>query len=103
MKLFAYILSLYILVLTNISCIDIPKDNVLHKVELSQNTTENHQNNTDHCSPFWPCNCCIPPAISQVYTIQFNFFFFSQKHYAEYTSAFFSSINTAIWQPPKIS
>ncbi len=103
MKIFAYILSFYILVLTAIPCIDIPQDNTLLKIEQSQKATDNHQNESDNCSPFWPCNCCIPPVISQAYTLQFDCYPFSQKHFPEYKSAFVSSVYTAIWQPPKLS
>ena len=35
MKIFAYILSIFILVLTAIPCADKPQDNTLQKVELS--------------------------------------------------------------------
>lgn len=102
MKIIAYILSFYILLLTAIPCIDVPQDNALHKTELSQKTTDNHHNKADNCSPFWPCNCCIPPVISQAYILQFNCFSYSQKHFAEYKSAHISNLSSAIWQPPKI-
>ncbi len=40
-------------------CIDVPKDNILHKIEISnQNQDTPHQDDTDHCSPFCTCNCC---------------------------------------------
>ncbi len=58
MKAFAYILSLYMLVLTAISCIDVPKENALYKAEFYQNTPNSHQNNADHCSPSCTCQCC---------------------------------------------
>jgi|APDOM4702015159_1054818.scaffolds.fasta_scaffold123039_1 hypothetical protein len=102
MKIIAYILSFYILVLTAIPCIDIPQDNLLQKIEQGQNTNGNHQNNTDNCSPFWPCSTCITPVISQAYTLQFNYFSYSQKHFAEYKSDHISNLSSAIWQPPKI-
>jgi len=102
MKIFVYILSFYILVLTAIPCIDIPQDNSWQKIEQTQNTNNNHQNNRDNCSPFCPCNCCIPPIISQIYTLQFNDFPYSQEHFAEYKSSYFSNISLAIWQPPKL-
>jgi len=58
MKLFAYILSFIVLALTAIPCVDAPKDNTLQKIELSNDTAGNHQNDFDHCSPFCTCNCC---------------------------------------------
>lgn len=103
MKLFACILSFYILVLTAVPCIDVLQDNTLQKVELSDSTTGHHHNNTDHCSPFCACNCCVSPILYQDYVNQFNGFSFSQKCLSAYTSAYIYSPYTVIWQPPKIS
>ena len=59
MKLFAYILSFVVLALTAIPCVDVPKDNSVQKTELSNTTSDNnHQSDTDHCSPFCTCQCC---------------------------------------------
>lgn len=59
MKNFAYILSFVVLALTVNPCIDVPHDNTLQKSELTQSTNnDNHQNDTDHCSPFCTCQCC---------------------------------------------
>ncbi|MFN8254180.1 MAG: DUF6660 family protein [Bacteroidales bacterium] len=59
MKIFAFILSAYVLYLTAIPCIDVPFDNSIQKTEISQTTNhENHQSDTDHCSPFCTCQCC---------------------------------------------
>jgi hypothetical protein len=103
MKLFTYILSFYILVLIAVPCNDVSKDNTLQKVELSQNTTGNHQNEKDHCPPFCACNCCVTPIIYQGYIIQFYDFSFSQKLIVGYVSTYSSSLFDSIWQPPKLS
>lgn len=103
MKIIAIILSLYILVLTAIPCIDVPQDNTLHKTELSTKTSDNQQNRTDNCSPFWPCNCCVIPIVSKGCTLSFNCFSYSQTHFAPYQSGHFSNLSLAIWQPPKIA
>ena len=59
MKIFAFILSVYIIWLTAIPCIDVAKDNTVNKIELSkQNQDNRHQDDSDHCSPFCTCNCC---------------------------------------------
>jgi hypothetical protein len=58
MKLFAYILVFVVLALTAIPCVDVPKDNSVQKIELSNTTSGHHQNNADHCSPFCTCQCC---------------------------------------------
>ena len=59
MKIFAYILSFFILALTVNPCIDRSYDNTLQKLELSQSTNnDNHHTENDHCSPFCSCQCC---------------------------------------------
>lgn len=103
MKLFACMLSFYIIALTAIPCIDVPIDHASQKVELSQNATDNHHDNTGHCSPFCACYCCVSPIINQQHIIQFNSFSFSEKHLPGHTPAYVSLPFSAIWQPPKIS
>jgi hypothetical protein len=58
MKLFAYILVFVVLALTAIPCVDVPKDNSVQKTELTYTTSDHHQSDTDHCSPFCTCQCC---------------------------------------------
>lgn len=58
MKFFAYTLVFVVLVLTAIPCVDIPKDNSVQKTELSNTTSDHHQSDADHCSPFCTCQCC---------------------------------------------
>lgn len=101
-KFFAYILSVYVLVLTAIPCIDEPKDYALHKIELSNTTSDNDENHKDHCSPFCTCDCCVSPIINNS-TFQVAITRFSQELISEYTISFISSLFTTIWQPPKLS
>jgi hypothetical protein len=59
MKYFAYILSFIVIALTVNPCIDGLKDSTLQKSEISHSQdNSNHQNDTDHCSPFCTCQCC---------------------------------------------
>lgn len=58
MKFFAYTLSFVVLVLTAIPCVDVPKDNSVQKIELSNTTSDHHHSDTDQCSPFCTCQCC---------------------------------------------
>jgi hypothetical protein len=58
-KLFAYILSVYVMALMVLPCIDMPMDNTLHKAEiLHSNNSFDHPGDADHCSPFCTCQCC---------------------------------------------
>ena len=58
MKVFARLLSLYILVLTAVPCFDVPQDQALAKTELSQQNDASRQQDMDSCSPFCVCDCC---------------------------------------------
>jgi len=102
-KFITGILTLYLVALVVIPCVDVHNDHGAHHMELSVNITEGHHNGVDLCTPFCACNCCVSPIITQDYISQPNLFLFSQDHNSGYTSIYLSSPFTAIWQPPKIS
>ena len=59
MKFIAYILTIVVIALTVYPCIDEPAGNIFQKNELTQSSNStNHQNESDHCSPFCTCQCC---------------------------------------------
>lgn len=103
MKFLACILSLYILALTAIPCVDAHKENSLHKAELSQSTDDNHQNDVDRCSPFCTCDCCTSPVMQKDNIIQLIYSALPQKCIIDYSSSYVSSLFATIWHPPKIS
>lgn len=103
MKLFAFILSFYILVLTAIPCIDKPEDNTLQKTEIAPKTTDNQHQDIDHCSPFCTCNCCSSPKIQQNIAIEFNNYQFLLECFSEYSSILVSYHFASIWQPPQLN
>jgi amino acid permease len=102
MKIFVHILSVYILALIIMPCNEVPHDRDLHQNGLSQNSTDSHQNNTKHCSPFCTCFCCASPIVYQTFSILAQSFPLIQKQYPEYKSGFVSSLHYTIWQPPEI-
>jgi len=83
-------------------CIDIHEDTISQKVELSTNSTDTHQTNSDHCSPFCTCTCCATSVAFIDYAIQFNYFPIEREHLFEYNFSYNSSEHYSIWQPPKI-
>lgn len=101
MKIIAYILSFLVLVLTLVPCIDQPMDNTLLKNEITQSTnSSNHQDETDHCSPFCTCQCCQTNSnISEITTttpiVEF------QISYNEHSSNFLSFNFFDFFIPPK--
>ncbi len=100
MKILPFILSLYILVLTAIPCIDEPNDISLNKITHS--ISGNQQTDIDHCSPFCTCDCCVSPIIYKSYMIQFNSYSLYQKQYSTYSSNYNLVHYASIWQPPQI-
>ncbi len=102
MKFLAAILSIYVLVLTLLPCVDVPTDNLLHKTELTKASTEKHTDDGDHCSPFCTCQCCASPMVSHFQMFNFQTATILEQrifsyHNLDYTSPFYS-----IWQPPKL-
>jgi hypothetical protein len=58
-RLFAFLLSLYVVALTAVPCCDDMNVKKVNLVELSQSRNpDSQQNESDHCSPFCACNCC---------------------------------------------
>jgi len=103
MKLFAYILSLYILLLIGIPCGDASGCNMLHESGIASPSTEHHHNDVDHCSPFCTCDCCACPAANPDNVNDFTIFSLFQKYNSEFSSAYISALFISIWQPPKLS
>ena len=103
MKHLTYILSLYILVLTVIPCIDVHQVGTLQKIEQAGTASNNHSAEKDHCSPFCTCQCCASPIVFNAFAVDFKRFEYSQKYHSEYASDSISSPSASIWQPPKIS
>jgi hypothetical protein len=104
MKFFVCILSIYILVLTAIPCIDKPDDHRFAKNEKTSCTNSHQQHEGNQCSPFCTCNCCVTPVIYQDLVISFDSFSYVEKNFfSHYKSAIFSFHLSSIWQPPQIA
>ena len=104
MKILAFILSVYMMWLTTIACVDVPQDNTLHKIELTNQNQHNHQqNDNDQCSPFCSCNCCATSVIFHANIIQLHCFSSIEQQYFTTFAGFFSDPLASIWQPPKIA
>ena len=101
MKYVAVILSVYVLVLTAMPCVDVYAANTDSvSIELTKQNP-NPANDVELCSPFCFCHCCQ--------TLSFpSFFRISNINLVKITldiklkePAFLSPV-TSIWQPPKI-
>ena len=103
MKLFSYILSVYILVLNAYPCIDVPAGNHLTQTECGQNIPSEEHHDLDHCSPFCTCTCCTSPVFQQTFIVKIEIPPVFSKTSFEYLSSYIFFHSESIWQPPKLS
>lgn len=102
MRFFCFILSVYIIGLTVIPCIDQPLEKHIEKSEVAGDAGHQHSDGDD-CSPLCTCNCCATSVIQQDVFIHFNNFALLQEFkLPEYVSAVTSDFLSAIWQPPQL-
>lgn len=112
MKLFSFILSIYIFCLAIMPCSDFHI--VLNESEYSVAYQEDHeshdhdQNKDEHCSPFCICTCCHTPMNFEfgqkdvVSSIPYTQVSTDDNTFMYYDSPSSSYLNT-IWQPPKVN
>ena len=106
MKIFAFFMAIYILVLSVVPCSDVHNDcnSSKSKTELTQNH-DHQQDQDDNCSPFCICSCCSA-SFEMSYNHPFQIkvpqvFVLSTKVYIRNFS-FLSNFSNTIWQPPKV-
>ena len=102
MKFIAILLSVYILVLTTIPCVDKPEDTQLPNTVLAAANHSAWDQDIDHCSPFCTCNCCSSPKIQQDIVMDFNSYQFFQANSTEYFMVSVTPHVAVIWQPPRL-
>lgn len=101
MKFFVCLLSVYILMLISIPCIDRPDEDHIVQTE-NASTCNHHHHEGNQCSPFCTCNCCGTPAIYQDFRITFDGYSYVEKSFFNnYKSAVISCHHSSIWQPPQ--
>ena len=106
MKIFAYFMALYILVLSVVPCSDV--HNNCNDKKATTELTQNHdhqQDQDDNCSPFCICNCCQTAMTLNFTNTTFkikNLFVEIDVKIANRNFSFISNFYGNIWQPPKI-
>jgi len=103
MKIIAFILSVYIILLIAMPCVDVPNDHNSLKLELSNLKTDNHHSDSNLCTPFCTCDCCITPVIQQDSSIRLDCLDYTYRKYSEFSVSYTFSLFAYIWQPPKLS
>jgi hypothetical protein len=101
MKLFALILSLYIIFLTTLPCADGLMENRCHSREHVSGQGDSHQH-CDRCSPFCTCDCCASHVVPIENTVHFEYSALPEPFIFFYSSDYHLSTYSSIWHPPKI-
>ncbi|MFN0082794.1 MAG: DUF6660 family protein [Ferruginibacter sp.] len=105
MKIFAVIMSIYLLGLSCIPCGDKEERNAKGAQTISAIKHQHqHDNTNDACTPFCSCSCCPASAFFQPLS-HFSIYkvVFPSKKYPVYNSSFCPQVSFSIWQPPKIA
>lgn len=101
MKVFGYILSIYILTLLAYPC----QDDCNYLLTNNTNNSENHNHNEHNCnlcSPFCTCNCCHVSTIISLNIIIHKTSTIPIFFDVIFKDSFIKEIIFSIWQPPKI-
>ena len=108
MKVFSYIMALYMMVLFIMPCDDMyVSDRLQHNTtEMNVQDIHNHNEKADLCTPFCLCGCC---GFVSAVVLQLNIFDFQtiktfhlSKQTTHYKSVFIPRYFGEIWKPPKI-
>ncbi|MHA8084199.1 DUF6660 family protein [Aquirufa antheringensis] len=103
MKFFAFIMSIYLLVLSCLPCIDRQERNVMAEQKISATTQQQqHQTGDEACTPFCTCSHCPASAFYQPLALYKMPKMLFQSVKFRYKVDFNSYDFHSIWQPPKI-
>ena len=102
MKLFSFLMSLYMLLLACMPCNDSRDCSAEEKVSVvASGTHDDHDADTEHCTPFCVCACCAAPVVQFQQTPVIKSFM-AGKIVNSYPAEFiFSNTEHNIWQPPR--
>src|SRR5688572_11518978 len=104
MKLFVLLMGIYLLILGSLPCMDNEECNKELQTASTQHSNKDHENSTDNCTAFCPCNCCTPAGV-EILPGLFNscpgvsdpirFFYPGEMAY--------SRDLCQVWQPPRVA
>jgi hypothetical protein len=105
-KSFFFILAFAILYMSCLPCGDSQECNSKAEIKISASTDhEQHDHQSEACTPFCTCSCCPSSAVSSVFgksqvdKLELS----SRAKYALFDISFHSEPASHIWQPPKLS
>lgn len=96
LKILTYILSIIVVILTIMPCIDKPLDKNADTVLITQQANDSTPNEADHCSPFCSCQCCQTNfycprihSVSIATTLEMEYFCSNQNIVSHFFSEFY--------------
>jgi len=76
----------------------------MEKTISAENNHQEHQHESESCTPFCTCSCCAVPAFFVAYSkAQIDKPTFQSRKYPLYNIALNADVYYSIWQPPKLS
>ncbi|MBV8251154.1 MAG: hypothetical protein JO154_01005 [Chitinophaga sp.] len=103
MKLFIYILSIYILALSCIPCndADAAVNNLIKSEQLTSSAADHHSAQPDFCSPLCICSCCNVQVMPVTTTFLAVFHPLAIYIFPNIIPTLQPSAAASIWQPPR--
>jgi hypothetical protein len=104
MKFFAFIMSIIVLALSCMPCMDEASamKNEKAKIEISKPGTEQTTDHNDSCSPFCTCDCCAGFSINHSMTSFSILDLTSSNIYSSFLPSHLIRVSLPIWQPPRV-
>lgn len=101
MKVVAFILSAYLLILLTVPCCAF--DNCREEKKSQQNNQGKGDGDCGNCSPFFTCPGCSGFTVSFQENNLEIISSFSDQQYAGYILAIIPDVHCDFWQPPKLA
>jgi hypothetical protein len=103
LKIFAFILSLYILLLTGIPCCAFECKQEKIKMEHPNSSKQDQEKNCCNCcSPFFGCQNCGGFIVQQKFNIEVVIIQYTAIRFAIYKHPYYPEYSSPIWQPPQL-
>ena len=114
LKTLTYILSIYLLLLSVLPCVDglVCTDDVptqhscSHTIDgtTAENATteDGHEHEAGVCSPFCSCDCCSTSLFDFIQILDYQLIIIPSISYTFLEEPPFQDFSHAVWQPPKL-
>ncbi|MBS0424080.1 MAG: hypothetical protein JSR71_06575 [Proteobacteria bacterium] len=102
MKLFAFIMAVMVLILSDMPCKDNAATAKGKTVVIKNSSGQNHKDHSDACSPFCQCACCAGFSINHNIASISNIVIYNSPSYSSFLPSQTIEIAYPVWQPPKL-